>query len=232
MKHYLKYIMSAVVLAELAKAAEHPTLRATNDYQEKWTEPDAKHAEDSARAHLSKQTEFDVVDHTRRPVIGMLTEPLRGDMYTKSSSRFKEDELIETPSSSYVPKAHVQFLEQAGVRVVPIDYRLPLEERRELLNQLNGVYLPGDSHNTITDEDYKSAFVQTLAYVENATFEEKEHFPMFLMGNSLQTLVRARQASGNNLADMTDKRFTNSRIEMLGNPADYYFLNGLQREEK
>ena len=70
-----------------------------------------------------------------------------------------EDEKIETSNASYVPVAHVQFLEQAGIRVVPIDYRLSLEERRDLLDQLNGVYLPGDSHNTITDEDYKAAFV-------------------------------------------------------------------------
>jgi len=181
---------------------------------------------------MTKTTDFDVIDHSRRPVIGVLTEPLRGELYTKANSRFKEDELIETPTASYVPKAHVQFLEQAGVRVVPIDYRLPLEERRNLLDQLNGVYLPGDSHVTVTDEAYKTAFVQTLAYVENATFENKEHFPMFLMGNSLHTLVRARQASGHNLADMTSLRFSNSRIEMLGNPNEYYFLNGLEREDK
>ena len=153
-------------------------------------------------------------------------------MYTPSNSRFKQDELVDTSTASYVPKAHVQFLEQAGVRVVPIDYRLDLEERRDLLDKLNGVYLPGDSHNVVTDEAYKAAFVQTLAYVENATYENKEHFPMFLMGNALTTLVRARQASGKNLSDMTKLRFANSRVEMLGNPSDYYFFNGLEREEK
>ena len=176
--------------------------------------------------------EYDVIDHFKRPVIGILTEPLRGELYTPSNSRFKEDELIDTSTASYVPKAHVQFLEQAGVRVVPIDYRLDLEERRALLDKLNGVYLPGDSHNVVTDEVYKAAFVQTLAYVENATYENKEHFPIFMMGNALTTLVRARQASANNLTDMTGHRFSSSRIEMLGNPSDYYFFNGLEREEK
>ena len=153
-------------------------------------------------------------------------------MYSPTESQFKEDELIETSTASFVPKAHVQFLEQAGIRVMPIDYRLPLEERFALLDQLNGVYLPGDSHNTVTAAAYKAAFVQTLAYVENATFENKEHFPMFMMGNSLNTLVRARQASGMNLADMTALRFSNSRIDMIGQPSEYYFLNGLEREDK
>lgn len=107
-----------------------------------------------------------------------------------------------------------------------------MEERRDLLDQLNGVYLPGDSHNTVTDEAYKAAFIQTLSYVEDAAYEDKEHFPMFLMGNALQTLVRARQSTGNNLSNMTDLRFSNSRVDMLGNPNDYYFLNGLEREDK
>ena len=115
---------------------------------------------------------------------------------------------------------------------MPIDYRLDLEERRALLDQLNGVYLPGDSHNTVTDAAYKAAFVQTLAYVENATYENKEHFPMFLMGNALQTLVRARQASANTLTDMKAHRFENSRVDMIGHPGDYYLFNGMEREEK
>lgn len=66
----------------------------------------------------------------------------------------------------YVPKAHVQYLEQAGLRVVPIDYRLSAEERHALYDQLNGVYIPGDSHLTIKDELYKVAFVDTLHYQE------------------------------------------------------------------
>jgi len=31
---------------------------------------------------------------------------------------------------------------------------------------------------------------------------------------------------------MTKLKFSNSRIEMLGMPSDYYFFNGLEREEK
>lgn len=229
MKSYMKALISAIAFAEMANAMEHPTLTAPHQYEEKWTEA-AEKKYSSFRSHNENQ--WEAVDHGRRPVIGILTEPLKGEMYTPSNSRFKQDELVETSTASYVPKAHVQFLEQAGVRVVPIDYRLPLEERRSLLNQINGVYLPGDSHNTITDEAYKAAFVQTLAYVENATYEDNQHFPMFLMGNALQTLVRARQASAHNLRDMGAQRFTNSRIEMLAHPDEFYFFNGLQREEK
>lgn len=54
-----------------------------------------------------EEREYDVIDYGRRPVIGVLTEPLRGEMYAPSGNRFIKDELIETPTASYVPKAHV-----------------------------------------------------------------------------------------------------------------------------
>jgi len=33
-----------------------------------------------------------------------------------------QDKEVKTEDISYIPKAHVQFLEQSGVRVVPISY--------------------------------------------------------------------------------------------------------------
>ena len=56
---------------------------------------------------------------------------------------------------------------------MPIDYRLERDELVALFNQLNGLYLPGDSQTAVTDETYKSAFVIAMAYAENETFEEK-----------------------------------------------------------
>lgn len=92
-----------------------------------------------------------------------MTEPLRGDLVGASS----DTEMKMT----YIPKTHVQFLEQTGVRVVPIDYRLPREERWALYDQLNGVYIPGDSHMAVTDPLYKAAFVDTLYYQEEQTYD-------------------------------------------------------------
>lgn len=54
-----------------------------------------------------------------RPVYGILTEPLRGDIQSEGEHEFAD--------ASYVPRAHVQFLEQTGIKVVPIDYSLPIE---------------------------------------------------------------------------------------------------------
>lgn len=95
------------------------------------------------------------LEHGFRPVIGVLTEPLRGDLVDHSASKW---------STSYVPKTHVQFMEQAGIRVVPIDYHLSPTEREAIFEKVNGIYLPGDSHLTVSDEEYKQAFTHVLDY--------------------------------------------------------------------
>lgn len=66
------------------------------------------------------------ISDNRRPTLGVLTEPLRGDMAQLDGSRVEEQ-------MSYIPKAHVQFLEQSGVRVVPISYLDTDEEIESML---------------------------------------------------------------------------------------------------
>lgn len=123
---------------------------------------------------------------------------MRGGLLTGEK---KEDQKVEDTGKIYVPRAHVQFLEQAGVRVVPVDYRLSHEELNALFDKLNGLYLPGDSHNTIYDEKYKFAFMAMLDYCDKKT-QSKDHFPIFMMGNSLQTLVRSRKTGQHLLTSM------------------------------
>lgn len=60
------------------------------------------------------------ISDNRRPVYGVLTEPIRGRMRNKKD----ETQTYEHSSEevSYIPRAHVQFLEQSGVVVVPIQF--------------------------------------------------------------------------------------------------------------
>ena len=53
----------------------------------------------------------------KRPVIGVLAEPLRGEVI----SDYLHYE-------QYIPRAYVDFLEQGGMKVVPVDYKLALQE--------------------------------------------------------------------------------------------------------
>ena len=93
------------------------------------------------------------INGNRRPIYGVLTEPLRGDMQKNSDKNetetsknwYKKDEM----EVSYIPKAHVQFLEQSGIRVVPISYMLDNLSLVDMLSKVNGIYLAGDSHKSI-----------------------------------------------------------------------------------
>lgn len=49
-----------------------------------------------------------------------------------------------------------------------MDYRLSAEERIALMDELSGLYLPGDSQTAILDDTYKAAFLDTLAYLEES----------------------------------------------------------------
>lgn len=96
-------------------------------------------------SQFKERQQTKMFDQSKRPVIGVLTEPLRGDLYKAGDESRQQIGGGVDNVPGYVPRAHVQFLEQAGVRVVPVDYRLSRDELVSLFGQLNGLYLPGDS---------------------------------------------------------------------------------------
>lgn len=123
-------------------------------------------------------------------------------------------------------------MEQAGIRVIPIDYNLPVDEIKELLEQINGLYIPGDSQLAVTDSKYKEAFLTAMMYSEAQSYDYHEHFPVFLMGNSLQTYVRSKQQISGSVSEMKNLKHTNSRIEMAVHPDDTFLFNNFDREKK
>lgn len=90
---------------------------------------------------------------------------------------------MKTEQISYIPKAHVQFLEQSGIRVVPISYLDSAKEIEEILNEVNGIYLPGDSSKAIVNQQYQETFSTILNYVKEHN-ANKDYFPMFMMGKT------------------------------------------------
>ena len=92
--------------------------------------------------------------------------------------------------------------------------------------------MPGDSHLTMTDQLYKDAFVQVLMYQERLQYENHDHFPVFLMGNSLQSLVRARQTSKGHLSNMSSIKHQSVGLEMVPHPNETFFFDSMTREAK
>lgn len=101
--------------------------------------------EEEPRPH-NHDSENKKVKNNNRPLYGILTEPLRGSVHDG-------DEQV-TNVEQYIPAAHVKFLEQAGIKVIPISFKMPAVELHLWLNKLNGLYIPGDSHQNLLSEKY------------------------------------------------------------------------------
>ena len=83
---------------------------------------------------MSDKTETDI---NNRPVIGVLTMALSnwlGDNIDLKSRRAK----------SYLPAAYVQWIENSGARVVPIQYTTTGPILKSYLSQINGIIICGD----------------------------------------------------------------------------------------
>lgn len=79
----------------------------------------------------------------------------------------------------------MQFLEQVGIRVVPISYLDSPEQILETLGQVNGVYMSGDSHKLISNRNYVQAFAFICNYAEKQYKNNEDYFPLFFMGKSI-----------------------------------------------
>jgi hypothetical protein len=122
----------------------------------------------------------------------------------------------------------VQFLEQSGIVVVPISFLDSEEDILKQLRSVNGVYMCGDSHTAIVNDKFQDAFSVILKYVKEANQVEKDYFPMFMMGKSVQSFVKTVGVSANQLHSMRDFRNANMKINMLKQHDDTFLLHQLQ----
>mmetsp|Transcript_31614 Transcript_31614/g.42837 ORF Transcript_31614/g.42837 Transcript_31614/m.42837 type:complete len:148 (+) Transcript_31614:252-695(+) len=113
------------------------------------------------------------------PIFGVLTQPIPGDWQQNSSVQGSE---------TYIEASHVQYLESAGARVIAIDYRTPNNELKKILNQINGVYIPGDHVETFEDDEYSYAVGQVLKWAQS--HNSKYHFP--IVGTSYGSMAMLR----------------------------------------
>lgn len=67
-------------------------------------------------------------------------------------------------SSSYIPASHVKYLESAGARIVPVEHTISTFKMKKTLEQLNGIYIPGDSYEALLDKEYMSAVKEIIGW--------------------------------------------------------------------
>jgi hypothetical protein len=80
--------------------------------------------------------------------------------------------------SAYFEASHAEYLMAGGARVVPIDFRLPEDELVWELEQLNGVYIPGDCKATLDNEIFVNQVGQILNWAEKHNSDLSQHFPV------------------------------------------------------
>jgi hypothetical protein len=137
---------------------------------------------------------------TNTPIYGILTQPFR-------QANSSADEALRHFNSS-IAASHVKFLQSAGARVVPIDYRLKKAELYDLLIQLNGVYITSDSLESLQNKQYNDTIFSILEWTTAFNEEEDNHFPLVATSFGYLALVKAllrnRRGTLNMTADLID----------------------------
>lgn len=85
---------------------------------------------------------------TDTPIYAVLTQPYTGE--SEKPDEFGQflpvyDSPKDALNKTFVKQSHVKFLSAGGARVMPLSYRLDRNQLYNLLEQVNGVYMPGDT---------------------------------------------------------------------------------------
>ena len=94
---------------------------------------------------------------------------------------------------------------------------------------VNAVYCPGDSAKTIIDGKYQKAFSFIFDYMKNS-YKQGDYFPMFMMGKTGQSWIRANSAMGDTLQPMLQWSNTNIKLRLLKNHTDTFFMHQLEND--
>ena len=89
---------------------------------------------------------------TDAPLIGILTQPLPEEWAThselsehiKKMNINKESDATSGRQPSFFEASHAEFLMAGGARVVAVDFQMDEKALYAELEQLNGIYIPGD----------------------------------------------------------------------------------------
>jgi len=86
-------------------------------------------------------------------------------------------------------------LEGAGARVVPVDFEQEDDDLVKQLNQINGIYIPGDSEDLINDSHknfrYTKAVQRILQWSQKHNEKEESHFPIMSVGYGFLAMMKS-----------------------------------------
>jgi gamma-glutamyl hydrolase len=114
------------------------------------------------------------------PVVGILSLPTS-----------KKDLTFSEASFSMIPGSYVKWLEQAGIRIIPIRYDMPRRVIDKLMSSINGILITGGSTRLFRNNSKLCKFKKLLSkkvicpsrYMSTVNYITKMAKKMFNMGN-------------------------------------------------
>lgn len=151
---------------------------------------------------------------------GVLTEPISGKLAGSDGVIVGYDE--------YIPAATVKFIQQTGAKVIPVSYHLTKSSLFNLLDKINGLYLAGDSSASVSTHEYQATFSYIVEYMFRAAEINYDYFPVFMMGNSIQSLMLNRLSSTTIFKPMNTYLHTNLNLRLVRSPTSTFLFDELE----
>ncbi|TNV85189.1 hypothetical protein FGO68_gene9085 [Halteria grandinella] len=164
-------------------------------------------------------------EQTQVPIYGILTQPYESDELD-TPDEYGQYAYVETPlNGTYIKMSHVKYLEQGGARIVPVSYKLDANQLNSLLSQLNGVYIPGDSADVLTNERYLSSIKSILLWAQSHNTDS--HFPLIAVGYGyLGLMMQGIKSEYTIQAVPAERYFSNEQINLRLAPELTYTFDG------
>ena len=139
-------------------------------------------------SHLGEPVLINAGHHVRaktnQPIFGVLTQPL--------PESWNEQLDQSATYHSFFESSHADFLQAAGARVVPIDYRMDSAKLRRELASISGVYIPGDTKQSFEDGQYLTQVHEILEWAAKHNRDDDKHFPIVGVSWGMLALLKTQ----------------------------------------
>lgn len=135
------------------------------------------------------------------------------------------------PRGQFIETTHVKYLQSAGARVVPIDWQLDDEKTQQLLSQINGVYIPGDSKSLIQKGNFQftQAVRRILKWAQHHNEKESSHFPILGVGYGALAMLKSQMVEARDFTPFTPRG--KLQLNLAHDPKHTYLFDEYEKDE-
>lgn len=171
---------------------------------------------------------------TDTPIYAILTQPYTNEPEPADEMGYfpEAGNATEALKNTFIKMSHVKFLEQGGARIVPVSYKLDKNQLNQILEQVNGIYIPGDSGAILQNERYLAGVREVLQWAQSHNVVNEQHFPVAAVGYGYLALMMTAIKSEETIQTMPEETILSSEeLNLRLKPEDTYFFDGLSLKE-